>query len=63
MRLIQHDVDSRGYRYLLTLAAFGAWWATKARDQAARHGTAHAARNLRKQGVPLPMAVSILARV
>lgn len=40
---------------------FAVWFACKARDNAARSGTFQAARNLRKQGVPLEYAVAILA--
>lgn len=39
----------------------GYWLADKAREQAQERGVQHAARNLRKQGVPLHLAVAILA--
>ncbi len=39
----------------------GRWLAEKARRQAAKVGTQQAAVNLRKQGVPLPLALAILA--
>ena len=40
---------------------FTAWFYEKYREQARLNGTQYAARNLRKQGVPLPLAVHILA--
>ena len=40
----------------------GRWLVLKAREQQSAAGTYAAARNLRKQGVPLPMALAILAR-
>jgi hypothetical protein len=41
--------------------AAGAWLATKAAQQQATVGTQQAAKNLRKQGVPLNVALAILA--
>ena len=43
------------------LLAIGLWFATKYQLQAAESGTERAARNLRKQGVPLQLALKILA--
>jgi hypothetical protein len=40
---------------------FVVWFREKYREQAQIHGTQHAARNLRKQGVPLEYAVALLA--
>lgn len=37
------------------------WMREKAREQAALAGTQHAARNLRKRGVPVVWAVAMLA--
>ena len=42
-------------------AQFFVWFRKKARDQQAISGTRQAARNLRKQGVPIDYAVAILA--
>ena len=42
-------------------AQFAVWFAQKSRDQAASSGVYQAARNLRKQGVPLAYALAILA--
>ena len=42
--------------------AAGAFLIRKARQQQATSGTQRAARNLRKQGVPLDIALRILAR-
>lgn len=42
-----------------TLAA-GSWLLRKARAQAAEVGTQQAARNLRKQGLPLDLALLVL---
>lgn len=44
------------------LMGAGNWLVAKARAQARKLGTQHAARNLRKQGVPVELAVQILAR-
>ena len=41
---------------------FVKWFVNKYRQQAAQIGVAAAARNLRKQGVPVEFAVQILAR-
>ena len=41
----------------------GEWLANKARRQQAEIGTYQAARNLKKQGVPLLLALDILAPV
>lgn len=41
----------------------GAFFAHKAIRMAHSHGIAHAARMLRKQGVPVEMAAAILARI
>lgn len=43
------------------LLCFTTWFAEKYRQQARDHGIAHAARNLRKQGVPVEYAIAILA--
>lgn len=40
----------------------GAFFFRKARANQAESGTYQAARNLRKQGVPLPLALDVLAR-
>lgn len=45
-----------------TLDHIGRWLASKARQQAIDVGVQQAARNLRKQGVPLELALLILAR-
>ena len=42
-------------------AQFAVWFTIKARDNALAAGTFQAARNLRKQGVPLEYALAILA--
>lgn len=42
------------------LQDFISWFTNKYRQQAREHGIAHAARNLRKQGVPVQFAVRIL---
>lgn len=44
-----------------TIHNAGRWLVLKARQQQARQGTQAAARNLRKQGVPLSLALAILA--
>jgi hypothetical protein len=41
-------------------ASFVCWFADKYRDQAREQGIAHAARNLRKQGVPVEYAIAML---
>lgn len=41
--------------------AIGQWLVAKARRQAAAQGVQPAARNLRKQGLPLELALAILA--
>ena len=41
-------------------AQFAVWYRQKALDNAATAGVQQAARNLRKQGVPLPWALAIL---
>ena len=43
-----------------TAAIVGRWLWAKARRQQREQGTQQAARNLRKQGVPLPVALLIL---
>lgn len=43
------------------LLAIGLWFAAKYQLLAAESGTERAARNLRKQGVPLQLALKILA--
>lgn len=43
-------------------ALVGRWLASKARRQQRESGTAQAAANLRKQGVPMPLAMLILAQ-
>jgi hypothetical protein len=45
-----------------TIYKAGNWLVWKARQQQMRSGTQVAARNLRKQGVPLHLALIILAR-
>jgi hypothetical protein len=45
----------------LRIFVAGQWLVHKATRQQAKHGTQHAAANLRKQGVPLPVARLILA--
>jgi hypothetical protein len=40
---------------------FAVWFACKTRDNAAVSGTYQAARNLRKQGVPIEFALAILS--
>jgi hypothetical protein len=40
----------------------GFWLASKARRQAAVSGVQQAARNLRKQGAPIEVALALLAR-
>jgi hypothetical protein len=47
---------------LSVLASAGLWLASKARRNADEVGTFQAARNLRKQGVPLNLALALLAR-
>ena len=42
-------------------AQFFVWFREKVREQQATSGTRQAARNLRKQGVPIEYAVAILA--
>jgi hypothetical protein len=49
-------------RMLVTALDIGHWLIDKARHQAAERGTFIAAQNLRKQGVPVEMAVAILGR-
>lgn len=44
-----------------TAVTFPACFVAKARAQAEEHSIQHAARNLRKQGVPIEFAVTILA--
>lgn len=44
-----------------TSQSVGYWLMHKARKQQAEVGTYHAARNLKKQGVPLDYALDILA--
>lgn len=43
-----------------TAQSLGAWLMQKARKQQAEQGTPQAARNLKKQGVPLDFALDIL---
>lgn len=43
------------------MQSLGGWLMQKARRQQAEVGTYHAARNLKKQGVPLDYALDILA--
>ncbi len=45
-----------------TILSVGAWMFRKAKAQQAQNGTQAAARNLRKQGVPVELAVELLAR-
>lgn len=45
----------------LSLHAIGYWLATKCRRQAAEVGVYQVARNLRKQGVPLDVALTLLS--
>ncbi len=45
---------------LQTSQTVGRWLMQKARKQQAEQGTYHAARNLKKQGVPLDYALDIL---
>lgn len=45
-----------------TVLAAGVWLVRKARAQAAQSGTYAAARNLKKQGIPLELALAILRR-
>jgi hypothetical protein len=47
-------------RTLATYISAGRWIVCKARQQAAEVGYQQAARNLRKQGVPLSLALVIL---
>jgi hypothetical protein len=47
-------------RTLATYISAGRWIVGKARQQAREVGYQQAARNLRKQGVPLPIALVIL---
>ena len=47
---------------LSVLDSAGLWLACKARRNAEEVGTFQAARNLRKQGVPLNLALALLAR-
>jgi len=42
--------------------SLGFWFAQKALQQQADKGTQHAARMLKKQGVPVSLAIEILAR-
>lgn len=44
------------------VSLIGRWLWAKARRQQREQGTQQAARNLRKQGVPLPVALLILSR-
>lgn len=53
-------MNHQAYDYETTFAV-GAWLMRKARKQQAAVGTYHAARNLKKQGVPLDYALDILA--
>ena len=46
----------------MTLYHAGMWLAMKARKQASMIGVQRAAVNLRKQGVPIELALEILAR-
>lgn len=55
--MIPHPTPS----YFTTLG-LGDWLASKARLQQAEKGTQQAARNLKKQGVPLELALRLLAR-
>ena len=41
---------------------FAIWFALKIQDNAAMSGTFQAARNLKKQGVPIEFALAILVR-
>lgn len=50
--------DVNRYRII----AVGLWFIQHARTRAGKSGTFQVARNLRKQGVPLPIAIQILAR-
>ena len=48
---------------ILPVQAAGLWFYRKALKQAREHGVQPAARNLRKQGVPLALALLMLRRV
>ena len=50
------------FNRIVALMGAGNWLVAKARAQARKLGTQQAARNLRKQGVPVELAVRILAR-
>lgn len=47
--------------YLTAWIDAGQWFVAKARRQADQHGVQAAARNLRKQGVPVELALLVLA--
>jgi hypothetical protein len=47
---------------LLQYISLGHWLAKKYRAQAKEHGVQHAARNCRKQGLPIELALAVLAR-
>lgn len=49
-----------GLRLIAVAIAAGTWLARKARQQAKEQGVQRAAMNLRKQGVPLELALLIL---
>ena len=44
------------------ITAAGRWLVTKYRTQAAAFGVQQAARNMRKQGVPIELALLVLTR-
>ena len=55
-----HLSIARRHPRLFTAVMVGRWLIAKARGQAAEHGIQQAARNLRKQGAPLELALAIL---
>lgn len=57
-----HDPVRLRHNRIVALMGAGNWLVAKARAQARKLGTQQAARNLRKQGVPVELAVRILAR-
>lgn len=46
---------------ILSALQVGFWIVSKYRMQAKAHGVQHAARNMRKQGFPIELAVAVLA--
>lgn len=56
----RHQAVLTASRQLFATARVGAWLADKAQGQVATVGTQQAAKNLRKQGMPLELALLVL---